>query len=676
VRLLRRSLWLWLVAGSLASASPVRATDSSRQPHSAFEGVAGLAKPVTSTETKIPLGELVQKVAADTGVKLSASPEVADEPVAVVVKDLPARELLEQVADLLDYLWSKRGKPGEERYEIWQDLPAKQREQALREAVVREAEREFQEQVRQYVEIAALPEARFARLVADAEKEAREREKLPPERRQTRSRTPLERAQIARYGVALALRAEVTRAVTPLLGRLTEPQWARLRERGDLNFSTDPKQGELQLPVEIERGLRAARPTYLPPGSSLAFPTPDEEEKLRQKDQGVKEAWAAASGFRVWLRMHTEGLRSHGALALNASVTPFRAGGPLSDTAYVPPIGGPSGTALFLLTAPPAMRELLDEDTPERRALLEKDPVVGAPKLLKPERKPSPNANGPAAPAWWRLRDLLPDLARAYDVQFLSDAYWHCSPGLDVTQISVRPAPLFSLLDRAVQLSQRWDRRGRLIRLRSRTWFLDRPREVPLRFVRGWQAQIARHAGLPLDTYAEMATHLTDAQLGTVGDLPDLLDLPRDLSSVDGGRHALRLYAALSSDQRQSLWRGEGLSVAGMSPAQRALFTTALKEALRVPADEIDPARLAGARFTMKGERQVRLKIGEGGQASFRDGPPMTGESDSPAEAGPPPTPAAGRRATVTRHPITILRFYCQYGTEERETANLTVASP
>jgi hypothetical protein len=99
--------------------------------------VKALERPVTFSETKIPLGELVQKVAAETGVELVAVREVADEPVVVVVNGLPARVLLVQLAQLLDYQWSRRGKEGAWRYEIWQDLASKQREEALRRAAIR-----------------------------------------------------------------------------------------------------------------------------------------------------------------------------------------------------------------------------------------------------------------------------------------------------------------------------------------------------------------------------------------------------------------------------------------------------------------------------------------------------------------------------------------------------------
>ena len=96
---------------------------------------------------------------------------------------------------------------------------------------------------------------------------------------------------------------------------------------------------------------------------------------------------------------------------------------------------------------------------------------------------------------------------------------------------------------------QRWDHRGRLIRLRDRCWYLDRPREVPLRFVRRWRESYDRHGALTLEDYLEMATGLTDVQLQHAGDLPNFGALPRDLymiRDVYTGRSALRLYASLT----------------------------------------------------------------------------------------------------------------------------------
>src|SRR5438046_4894343 len=138
----------WILIAAVALLLPGAAKSIEDRSRSPLAGVKALENPVSYTETKIPLGELVQKVAADTGAPLSAAPEVGDEPVAVVVKELPARELLEQLADLLDYQWHRvpgRRTPKTQHpsptLEIYQDLAGKQREAALREARVREVEK-------------------------------------------------------------------------------------------------------------------------------------------------------------------------------------------------------------------------------------------------------------------------------------------------------------------------------------------------------------------------------------------------------------------------------------------------------------------------------------------------------------------------------------------------------
>jgi hypothetical protein len=155
-----------LIVGTIGLTLPLCAAEPPR-PRSPLAAVTALEKPVTYTETKIPLGELIQKVAADTGVKLTATADVTDEPVAVVVKELPARALLEQLAELLDYLWSRRGREDDWRYELWQDVAAKQREAALREERLKAAERRLQEEVRRYVETARLPEGQIEGLIEE-----------------------------------------------------------------------------------------------------------------------------------------------------------------------------------------------------------------------------------------------------------------------------------------------------------------------------------------------------------------------------------------------------------------------------------------------------------------------------------------------------------------------------
>src|SRR5262249_45907394 len=127
--MIRAMILGWLLCGIVGLARPGMGAE--KQSGSVLAGAPALEQPVTYSETKIALVELVRKVAADTGVPLAVAKDVADEPVAVVVKGLPARELLEQIAALLDYQWRPREGDGGQGYLICQDEASRQREKAL-----------------------------------------------------------------------------------------------------------------------------------------------------------------------------------------------------------------------------------------------------------------------------------------------------------------------------------------------------------------------------------------------------------------------------------------------------------------------------------------------------------------------------------------------------------------
>ena len=165
---LLRLVWLWTcVTGFTVMAAAVGFADDPERTHrSILEGIPALEKPITCSEFKIPLGELVERVAADTGVRLTAGRDVADEPVEVVVERMPAARLLEQLGDLLDYRWSRSGKQGSWRYEIHQDLAGRQREEAALQALYAKVEEQLHQTLHEL--IAAL-RFRLARRFEDAE---------------------------------------------------------------------------------------------------------------------------------------------------------------------------------------------------------------------------------------------------------------------------------------------------------------------------------------------------------------------------------------------------------------------------------------------------------------------------------------------------------------------------
>jgi hypothetical protein len=708
----RALLFSWLIYCTTVSALPASAADAGqaeqgRPPsrvsleaapagdRSVLEGVAALDKRVTYTETKIPLGELVQKVAAETGVPLVAARDVADEPVAVVVKEFPARELLQQLANLLDYQWGRRGQSGAWRYEIWQDLASKRREEALRQAVFADVEQRFRQELGRYLEMATLSQEQIERLVAAEEQRRQELDKLTPEQRAALDSRPEARERNQRFSIAQTLLSPVPRVLVSLLSRLAPQQWAILHEEGSITFSTEPQSPAsgnpaLHLPDEVGRIFRASQlRIYLPRARGVASDS-ESEAQMRRREKGLQERWAAATGYRVTIRLTADQLPMGGPFSLSAEATPLRNGAPSQFSVA----GRGPGTSLFLSVDPVDFQQRAVADTPQRRAELEKNPVMGVKKSFKPEATPRADRSEPWTNSGWRVQELMPALARTYGIQFISDAYWGV-PSYSEQEVATRePAALYTLLDRLAGYTHFWDRQGNLVRLRSRAWFFDRPGEVPLRLLRHWKELCDEHGALPLEAYLEMVTSLTDGQLQTLGTLVNAGLLPRelhDLSTVHSARYALRLYGSLSPVQRQALWQGRAISVSQMTPTQRQLFAAAFREPRRARLTPLDLAHLAAGSLSLAAERYVRIEEQHGGATRNRPEPPIAaavplGAKDTSTfprvdglrnadESVSRLTPAT-KPAAVTLHPLTQFRFQFRYGPATRETVYLTVASP
>ena len=303
---------------------------------------------MTYAEEKIALAELVEKVAAETKVALTAHVDVADEPLAIYVKDMPARELLEQVAELFDYRWSRRAtattgarKNGDAdrgrwpvvgvappRYEIWQDVASKQREEALAaRAPGRRACGGCAPNWPSMWRWRALPEGEIHALAAGAEARERIRQLLRPDG-QGASATPFAGggALYQRGLLARRLDSAITRALALLLGEMTPDQWDTVAKKGLLNFSTTPVFGE-ESPCRGHRGHPALRPAH--PAASGAGRIPTRPPSIARpwnccgsRSASAQDQWAAATGFRAQVRLQTaSGIG--GAVTLTAKVLPL-----------------------------------------------------------------------------------------------------------------------------------------------------------------------------------------------------------------------------------------------------------------------------------------------------------------------------------------------------------------
>jgi hypothetical protein len=681
---MRWLFFLALISAILECVLPRLAGASESRSRSALANAPGLEKRVTYSETKIPLGELVAKVAADTGVPLTAARDVADEPVAVVVKEFSARELLEQLAELLDYHWSRysgaeavgqsegqdRPKAADsrthdsdsserpnartpeypDRYEISQDLASEQREEALRRALSAGVKQRFQEDLALCRELAGKSQEEIQRLLDESARWNDRLAKLTPEERQELLNSPEGRKEVRRHGLARQLWSPIQRSLAGLMTRLTPEQWVALQSGRQLVFSSDPQRGKLPLPSEVHRIFRSSRPTVTPPGQPYSS-NPEREEKARQNEREMQERWHQAERYDVVVQLlaFEACWWNPGQIQFSAITQPFRGGQRL---------GQQDDNPIFCLGVLPEKTFPRREEDPERGTRLEQDPVLSVSKPYQSD--PRPYAD-PLFPGTARTRRLLPEwlpeLARAYGVNFIADSYWNAPtvPGLST---SAGPRPLFQVLDGLTGARYAgsdapfgWDRRGSLIRIRDQEWFLDRPREIPLRYIRRWVEQVDRRGALPLDEYAALASNLTDVQIETVSGLfqRGIFPLQLDEDDLEESRYLLRLYARLSPAQRQVLLSGQPLAVAQLAPALRPFVRAQLYRATRarIPMPDLD--QWGGGSLILSRKADVRIREQRSRAVTFR----------LESERGPRP---ATRPDRVTRFPVMRLRWEIQYG--------------
>jgi hypothetical protein len=569
--------------------------EAANRPESVLTGVTALGRPITLSETKIPLGALVQKIATQTGVKLAANRGVTDEPVAVVVRRLPARELLSNLAELLGYRWRRLGKAGEWRYEIWQDAAGKRYEEALRRDLAAYARKRLAEEVDHLATMASLSQEQIeSEMEAPLRAPAGVTGRLNPEQEYTLFRSPEAKARGQRYARAMQLWSPTQRSLARFLKRLSADQWTLLQEKGSLVFSSDPRPGDLQLPEAAARDFRLSLPLSMPP---VYFRLADSEAqaKVRERERKAQALWAAASGYRVLIQHNIgKSFERYGVLTFHAGVDPLL---PAEQPLAFARLSGPE-TELRLSIRPDQFREPAARGTPNQDAILSSDPILGAKQLFRPALKLKQDKPVNEIPKDWFL-DLLPEIARIYSVDIISDAYG-ISHGT-YSYVFEEPVSLSYLLTTMVGERYRWDRRDRLVCLRSRIWFLLRPREAPLRLLRRWVQTRSQRGALSLSDYVEMATALSDAQMQELTESERVTYLPvyEEFVSAYNSRGALRLYASLNPRQRSALQRGQARTLRQLKPPQRERFRAAFREALADLGYHPDPGNWTDISFSM-----------------------------------------------------------------------------
>ena len=179
------------------------------------------------------------------------------------------------------------------------------------------------------------------------------------------------------------------------------------------------------------------------------------------------------------------------------------------------------------------------------------------------------NAELTVRPEGKQVADVLKALAESSGFGVVSDAFDRNYPGGGFVGGKMRMRAALDKLESDCR--DNWERRGRMLEIHSRDWYRKRAAQIPEAQLETWRKAFATKGTLGLEELSQIAA-LTPEQLALNIDQDEVLEKAAVWESVagtdDGG--LLRMYGALDRQQRASILSGGGLSLDLLSDSESA----------------------------------------------------------------------------------------------------------
>lgn len=163
-----------------------------------------------------------------------------------------------------------------------------------------------------------------------------------------------------------------------------------------------------------------------------------------------------------------------------------------------------------------------------------------------------------------QLPDVEKSLADASKMTVVSDFFggWNFPLG----QVPATESELKDVLEKIGDTyTYNWDKHSAILELRDRNWFKKRAAQIPEAWLEAWRDELTKKGTIDVDDLAQIAA-LTQEQISVNLMSDDILK--NVVGSVYSAREILRLYAALSSDQRSMLLSDSGLPFRSLTQDQ------------------------------------------------------------------------------------------------------------
>lgn len=483
----------------------------------ALDGKSGLSKPISLYLRAASLREVLDKVQAETGVKLRPERDVAEDKVSISVKDKPARDVLRAIAHCFNLCWEEAEVADTTCLKLFTD-------------------RDFTSAMRQrnYDDYAAI--------LGQFGKEMQEH------------------ADVVRSGVPYR---------APAYGSVVmknDDEYFRLTRRQEISRSDTLSAMVLQY---LKLSDLQKKPLF--EGQDISLP----KEALCQE---AKDKFPSASEFRYWVDPSLAGYLLHASSIRKTDEDgPYLlATAVFDDDRYDKEIQ----SACDILAKDAALDKELPVRKQPEKAASPPPPAAStdAPKeeLFNPTPQAQvPNPGGGSAATPTTMSDFLLPIAEDAGIplvaQYISE---YADPQVPA------PPPAGKILARLCQLCKQHKftiaRDGDFLLVKSMVWHRLRDREVPEAKIKRWQQAFT---GLPFPTW-DAAVEMGASPWGWIRDIianERYWFGSEYLMLLAGSEYHLKLCASLTAAEQNALWRGGEIPIAGMRPEQLHLFMQAFE---------------------------------------------------------------------------------------------------
>jgi hypothetical protein len=541
-----------------AFADPAPASGAPDRTPAIFRDDARLAAKVTLAWKDRPLGEALAELSRQLRVPLRAGNFTLDDKVTLFVDEKPAAEALGLIERHFDFHWVHAGSNG---YELTQTSDSLRREMALRDKAV-----------------AARLAAIRARMDAIARLAGTPRDRLQAREREIAARLAApgldagERASLTEERGAIAdLQRPGATAALAVYQSLNAAQWRELAASGSLRLAT----ADGTLPPPLAAAIHQAAEEMRKSGRVMRVASATDGAASPDDNLPVSGADALVSLQRLQV--------------MRLGPSPAQVPPPVQPLQLQFVLTSHRGDGMRQMSSPAIWAPTVDtvRETPAAQAADPNDPDLKREIELRFTLAPSQAPGGaamiriggswPAAPT---LGDLAEQMHQAADLEMLTDSF--VRDRLNAASFNGRHTVAQLLDEVAKELDYAWEKEGRLIRFRNRTFYDDRPAECPERVLAPWRERVARAGAPNLDDMGDLAAALNDPQCRSMQTYwgwylkSDHIPAPAGPGGFYGIRQHFRFWAKLAPAQKALLRTGAILPVAQMNGLQRQAFVVAL----------------------------------------------------------------------------------------------------